>query len=36
MHSFIVFYAPFIILILSIVIAFLVADRDGSVRKEDE
>ena len=36
MHSFIVFYAPFIVLISSIVIAFLVADRDGLVRKEDD
>ncbi|MFC6116071.1 cytochrome bd oxidase small subunit CydS [Sporosarcina thermotolerans] len=35
MSNFIIFYAPFIILIAAIVIAFLVAPLDGSVNKKD-
>ena len=36
MTDFIIFYAPFIILIAAIVVAFLIAPIDGSVRKEDD
>jgi len=35
MTNFIIFYAPFIILIAAIVVAFLIAPLDGSVNKKD-
>jgi hypothetical protein len=35
MTNFIIFYAPFIILIAAIVVAFLIAPLDRSVNKED-
>ncbi|WP_435877214.1 cytochrome bd oxidase small subunit CydS [Sporosarcina highlanderae] len=35
MTDFIIFYAPFIILIAAIVVAFLVAPMDGSVNKDE-
>lgn len=34
MSNFLIFVAPFIIVVLSIVIAFLVAPRDKIVKKE--
>ncbi|MFJ7936540.1 hypothetical protein [Sporosarcina sp. NPDC096371] len=34
MTHFLMFYAPFIVLIGSLVIAFVVAPMDGSVRKQ--
>ncbi|WP_413055383.1 cytochrome bd oxidase small subunit CydS [Sporosarcina sp. 179-K 8C2 HS] len=36
MHEFIIFYAPFIILIVAIVVAFLIAPMDGSVTDKEE
>ncbi len=36
MTDFIIFYAPFIILIASIVVAFLIAPIDGSVTDKKE
>ncbi|WP_432361028.1 cytochrome bd oxidase small subunit CydS [Sporosarcina sp. UB5] len=36
MNNFIIFYAPFIVLIASIVIAFLIAPMDGSVTDKEE
>ncbi|WP_425451980.1 cytochrome bd oxidase small subunit CydS [Bacillus taeanensis] len=35
MHEFLIFVAPFILLIISIIFAFLVASRDESVRKDE-
>lgn len=35
MVEFIIFYAPFIILLAAIVVAFLVAPMDKAVNKED-
>ena len=35
MTDFIIFYAPFIVLIGAIVLAFIVAPMDGSVDKEE-
>ncbi|WP_373866409.1 cytochrome bd oxidase small subunit CydS [Sporosarcina luteola] len=35
MVEFIIFYAPFIILIAAIVVAFLIAPMDKAVNKED-
>ena len=36
MTHFLMFYAPFIVLIGSLVVAFVVAPLDGSVRKQIE
>lgn len=35
MVEFIIFYAPFIILIAAIIVAFLIAPLDKAVNKED-
>ncbi|WP_371922555.1 hypothetical protein [Sporosarcina sp. Marseille-Q4943] len=36
MFEFIIFYAPFIVLIAAIVIAFLIAPMDGSVTDKED
>ncbi|GEL06192.1 MULTISPECIES: cytochrome bd oxidase small subunit CydS [Rummeliibacillus] len=36
MEHFLIFYAPFIVVILSILIGFFVASKDGAVREEEE
>lgn len=36
MNDFIIFYAPFVILIATIVVAFLIAPLDGSVSDKEE
>lgn len=36
MTHFLMFYAPFIVLIVGIVVAFVVAPMDGAVRKQIE
>ena len=36
MHDFLIFYAPFIVLIGALVVAFVVAPMDGAVRKSGE
>lgn len=36
MTDFLIFYAPFIILIAAIVVAFLIAPLDGSVTDKEE
>ncbi|WP_414714832.1 cytochrome bd oxidase small subunit CydS [Sporosarcina koreensis] len=36
MSNFIIFYAPFIILIAAIVVAFVISPMDGSVRDKKE
>lgn len=33
MNEFLMFYAPFIVLIGAVIVAFIVAPMDGSVRK---
>jgi len=35
MYDFLIFYAPFVILIAAIVVAFLIAPMDSSVNKKD-
>ena len=34
MHDFLIFYAPFIVLIGALVVAFVVAPMDGAVSKQ--
>lgn len=34
MNSFLMFYAPFIVLIGALIVAFVVAPMDGAVRKQ--
>ena len=36
MSSFLMFYAPFIVLIGALIVAFVVAPMDGAVRKQIE
>lgn len=36
MNSFLMFYAPFIVLIGALIVAFVVAPMDGAVRKQVE
>lgn len=36
MNSFLMFYAPFIVLIGALVVAFVVAPMDGAVREQRE
>lgn len=36
MNDFLIFYAPFIVLIAAIVVAFLVAPMDRAVREQHE
>ena len=36
MHNFLMFYAPFIVLILAIITAFIAAPLDRTVRKQVE
>lgn len=36
MNSFLMFYAPFIVLIGALIVAFVVAPIDGAVRKQIE